>query len=287
MVKNFPFWWKQSIYAVCFIFGSCSISAQVNAENGATSVALSSADLFLINPWTVNTNPALLGKLDFRSLGVSYYSPYQINELSSRNIVLSAPFKNSGIGLSLAQFGYEKYREDKWNLSYGQNFGERFSMGVQVNYLKTSILEPYGSHGSFSFNMALFTKLSQQIELAAMAINPTNSKKDTEGKESYPQKFQLGINYLPLDQLSVILKLEKEHFHPLQIAAAIRYLTPKKVDLNIGYADELSSFSFGIGIPLKSFKFDISSTYSYQLGFTPAISLAFESFRKKQKSEKN
>lgn len=275
MVKTSPI--SAGIAVLCgflILYSSYSYS-QIKGENGTQSIALSGADLFLTSVWSMNSNPALLSKSNGIALASSYVNHFMIAELASKNLVASFANPKNGYGLSFSQFGFHDYSENKLAISYSRSFSDHFSMGIQGNRLSTVISEPYGSSSSFSINLGIYSKISDQISLAAQLINPSSSTKDQEKKEPYPQSLRFGIEYRAISYLRFIGVIMKEHFYPLRLSVGLEYEKNEQFLMNLGFSNHINQFSFGINHQFKQLNFGIASSYNHQLGFSPAIEVGY------------
>ena len=124
----------------CF-FILLSIFQQVNAQVandaiGSRSVAMGGVSVTLTDLWAVNNNQAGLGFVTELSGGIYYENRFLLKETAYKGGVFVLPTKVGAIGVSVTSFGYSAYSETKAGISYGQRFGDKFSIGMQLNYLK-------------------------------------------------------------------------------------------------------------------------------------------------------
>jgi hypothetical protein len=262
---------------VCMLFQTIPLYlfSQLAGENGATSHALSGADLFVASPWSVNSNPATLTELSSPEFALLYSNRFAVRELSSRHAAFNYPLDQSSVGLSVGQFGFENYSESKMGIAYSKKFGDKFNLGMQLNYLSTQLIEPYGRSSSLSVNMGMRTKLTDQIELAAGIQNPTRANKTEDKGEVYPQNIKIGIQYNAIEQLTIATVLTKEPFQSPRLAIGISYLKTESLALRVGYGSHPNQFSFGFQCMIKQLKIELATAYEQQLGFSPVIGISY------------
>lgn len=261
---------------VSLLYNSNLLVGQESTSSGAASLAQAGSNVCLVNEWTLNNNPAGLSQWQDKSLALSYRSDYLIPELSSRSLAFNYPMKNSGFGLSIYQFGYSKYNEQAFGLSYGMQLNERFAAGVQLNYQRLQLSEPYGSSSALSAKVGFLSKLSEKLQLGAVIINPNRAKKGAEDSDIYPQIVKLGVHYRSLESLSIHFQVDKQLDKTTSPSMGIDYRYSESFHLRIGYRRYPDQFAFGLSHKWDKFQVDLASSFSYLLGFSPAISIVYK-----------
>ena len=137
---------------------------------GARSSSMANISSLLLDFWSAENNPAGVAHVKIFGAGISYESAMLIQEMSYRSALFAMPTEQGTFGLSISQYGYDLYNENKVGLSYGLMLSENFSMGIQLNYLNTQIAESYGSTSGFTGNIGMHGKLSDEIRVAAVII---------------------------------------------------------------------------------------------------------------------
>ena len=193
------------------------------------------------------------------------------------------PVKRGAIGLSVTSFGFELYNETKAGLSYGMRFGDKFSMGVQLNYLNTSLTQNYGSKTSITGAVGLIAKLSKELSLGVHVYNPTRAKLAEYDNERVPTVMKLGLDYRFSNKVMLAVSTEKDVNFDAVVNAGIEYHIIEMLYLRGGISTNPTQYAFGIGMKFKDFKVDLSSSFHQTLGITPAISIVYS--RKKKAKE--
>ena len=190
-------------------------------------------------------------------------------------MVLAYPSKMGAFGLSVGQFGYSLYNENKIGLSYGQRLSDHFSLGIQLNYLNTQIGEGYGSKSAFSGNLGLLAEVSDQVKVAAIIINPNRVKLAEYQNERIPTILKLAVSYEFSEKVILMSEIQKDIDFDYNAILALEYLATDYFYLRAGYGTNPSTSTFGFGVKLKDFDIDIASGFHSTLGFTPQISLSY------------
>jgi len=267
---------------IFLLFCHALIAGNDGNTNGARRSALGGSSILLKDHWAVDNNPALLGNLNQWGAGISYENQFNLNELSYRSAVIAHPIKQGAFGLSINQFGFSAYQEDRIGLSYGQKLGEGLSMGIQLNYLSTSINEGYGSNNAISGNVGVFAQINDEISLAAIVINPNRAKLAEFQDERYPSLIKLGVGYTFSEKVSLVSEIAKDVDADADVRFGIEYQAIEILYFRAGYSTNPALSSFGFGLLFNQFQLDIASSFDSNLGFSPQISLSYRPRAKKE-----
>ena len=258
------------------IVSSQFLSAQIgNDVLGARSAALGGYNVTLSDVWSTNNNQAGLGFIEDISGGIYYENRFLLSETSYKAGAFVMPVKAGALGLSVSSFGYELYNETKAGLSYGQHFGDKFSVGVQLNYLNTKLTQEYGSKTAVTGAIGAIAKLSKELTLGVHLYNPSRSKLTNDNNERIPTIMKLGVEYKFSDKVMFVVSTEKDVDFDARVNAGIEYHITEMFYLRGGISTNPTQYAFGAGMQLKHFKVDLSSSFHQTLGMTPAISIIY------------
>lgn len=258
------------------IFSGQFISAQIgNDMLGARSAALGGYNATLSDVWSTNNNQAGLGFVEDMTGGIYYENRFLLSETSYKAGAFVMPVKTGALGLSVSSFGYELYNETKAGLSYGQRFGDKFSVGVQLNYLSTKLTQEYGNKTSVTGAVGAIAKLSDEFTLGVHVYNPTRAKLAEYDNERIPTIMKLGLEYKFSDKVMFVVSTEKDVDFDARVNAGIEYHITEMFYLGGGISTNPTQYAFGAGMQLKHFKVDISSSFHQTLGMTPAVSIIY------------
>ena len=257
-----------------------------NTTIGGRSAALANSSVTLNDFWSVHNNQAGLAYFDHIAVGFYYENRFMVKELGLRAGAFILPTKSGVFGLNYNYFGYTKYNEQKIGLAYSRAFGDRFSVGLQLDYLTTRIAEDYGSKNTFTFELGIRTKLSENFVIAVHVYNPIGVKIENEYNEKIPTIFKLGLSYQLSDKLLLALETEKDLIYKPLLRAGVEYKIVEQAIVRMGYSTlpsttgsqnfSISSlYAFGFGLNLKKLVIDFSSTVHQTLGWSPQISIIY------------
>ena len=272
------------IYTFLFI-NVILVNAQIgNDMIGARSAAMGGYNVTLSDVWSANNNQAGLGFMEELSGGIYYENRFLLKETSYKAGAFVLPVKKGALGLSVTSFGFELYNETKAGLSYGMRFGDKFSMGVQLNYLNTSLSQDYGSKTSITGAVGLIAKLSKELSFGVHIYNPTRAKLAEYDNERIPTIMKLGLDYRFSDKVMLAVSTEKDVNFDAVVNAGLEYHITQILYLRGGISTNPTQYAFGFGMQLKDFKIDISSSFHQTLGITPGISIIYSRKKKSKKA---
>ena len=257
-----------------------NLSAQQETVVGAPSFALAGNSTQLLNAWSVENNPGTIALIRSVKAGINYQNSFTLAELSTRSAAFLLPISNGSFGLAIKQYGYAAYNENKVGISYGKQLGETISLGIQINYLSTRIGEGYGSNSSISSIVGLHAKVSEELTLSTVIINPNRAKLATQEDERYPTFIKLGALYHVSEKVKLLAQIDKDIDYKANGLFGIEYHAIDQLFFRAGYATTPSLSAFGFGLKLDGFQFDLSASFDSNLGFSPTISLQYTIDRK-------
>jgi hypothetical protein len=254
------------------------ITAFATGENwpvGGRSAGMSNASITLSDIWSVSNNQAGLAYLKDISAGVYYEDRFDLKDLSLKAGALAIPTKSGVFGLSTTYFGYSQYYESKAGLAYGKSFGNKFSAGVQLDYLSTHIAENYGNSSTIAAEAGLMYRLNKHICIGAHIFNPTRARVAKYNDERAPTIADLGLSYTFSDKIIVVIESEKDIQYNAVFKAGVEYHPVKAIYFRTGISTNPMLNSFGFGLEYHNFSLDFASSYHQALGFTPQFSLIY------------
>lgn len=272
------------------ILGFLGILLSVDAGNedypiGARSAAMGNASVGLSDMWSAQHNQAGLGFVREFGAGVSYENRFLLKEISVRGGVAALPIKAGTFGLCITNFGYSQYSENKYSLSFAKAFGDKFSVGIALDYLSTHIAEGYGNKGVAAGEFGIQAKPLKGLTLAAHVFNPTRAKLAAYNNERLPTIFRLGGCYSFSDKVIVALEGDKDLTKKAEFKAGIEYHAVKEFYLRLGVSTQPTLSTFGFGLNIRQLKIDVSASYHQVLGISPQLGLSYVLSSKPTKSD--
>lgn len=243
---------------------------------GARSAGMCRSSVALPGFWNILNNQAGLATLEKPTAGISYESKFSLSQLSNKTIAFAYPTNAGVLGADVNYFGYSKYNEIKAGLNYARAFGKYIRIGLQLDYLQTTIGDGYGSKSNVTFELGVQSDITDEITLGAYVFNPIRVKLSDYADERVPAVFRFGLAWHFSESFFATAEAEKNSFYPaVVIRGGLEYNLKKKFIFRTGFSSGEEVFAFGFGLHIKGISFDISAIMHQTLGFTPQASLFY------------
>ncbi|MCC6384741.1 MAG: hypothetical protein LC117_11170 [Bacteroidia bacterium] len=258
---------------VTLLFSVTRLTAQQG--DGGRAAGMADAGLNLNDLWSVFQNQAGLAQVQSLSIGIFNQTPFMMGDLSTRGLAVAVPVNNGTLAAQFQYYGYSLYNEKSGGLAYARKLTESVSAGLQLDYFGVSIAENYGSANAVTFEAGLQAELMDGFFLAAHVNNPIRAKIADYNDERLPSILRFGLAYLPSEKVTLAAEAEKEIDRPNRIKAGIEYQVAKQLYLRTGIASNPVNTTFGLGLILDTFRFDVATSYHRQLGYSSNVSLVW------------
>ncbi len=238
---------------------------------GARQIALANSDIALSNDvFSLFNNPSGLSQIKQREFGIFFSpSPFGIKELATGYLAYNEPTSIGNFGLGFMNYGFELYKENKFQLAYSNYFSPNVSFGFSVFY-QTVKIQNYGTGGTFNISLGGIYNFTQNFSLGFSVLNPLRV---SNSEINLPLQYSFGTSYQIIKQTYLILALQKELYFPFSLHFGIEYPGIKFLTLRFGIQSEPSIYSAGLGINYSYFNLDYAVTSHQDLGFTHQVGI--------------
>ena len=277
---------KKILFLLSFLVFSTGLFATEYLFSGARSLGLANANVTLFDIWSTNNNQAGLAHVKEFGLGFSYENRFGLSELGVKNLNLAVPVKWGTFGLSVQQFGYSEYSENKFGLAYGMKLSDRLSLGVQLDYLLISVAEEQTQNKSaLTAEIGLQAQLTEKLKLGVHYYNLPNSNLSGDFNEKVPMILRIGLNYEFSKKVFTVLDIEKNMDLPALIKLGVEYHPMNAlyfrggIHMNTDESNEVN-FTAGLGTKLQGFNLDLGFSHQAYIGYISQISLSYQISKK-------
>ncbi len=278
-IKNYLF------ILIIAVFLQVNLTAQNSSApmSGARGLAMGDAAATFSDIHSIFSNQAGIAFMEGLGFSVGAERRFLTSEINSIIGGFAYPTNAGTFGLSLNYFGFSGYNEQKIGIAYARKLSKKISIGAQLDYLGYSIPD-YGSKSLFTFELGVQAQLIENLTIGAHIFNPI--RQEVVPDEKVPTIFRLGAGYSPGKNLTITGEFEKDIDFDMVFKAGVEYFLIDILCLRAGVSTNPLLNSFGLGLKLKNgLMIDLASSYHYDLGFTPAISVSFEMGKKSTSSE--
>jgi hypothetical protein len=226
--------------------------------------------------WSVHNNPAGMAFFSHPAAGVYYENRFLIKELGYQCGAFIQPTKHGSFGGNVVYNGDRNMNQLQAGIAYARKYGDRFSAGLQVDFLRSFIAENYGSRIMITFEAGILTQITRDLLFGVHIFNPVSAKISSYNDERIPSVINAGLNYTFSDKFSFMAEAVKSSFLPLDIRTGAEYKFIKGTYVRAGVTTNPFRYTFGCGIVVQSLTIDFSTSVHQVLGFSPQISLQYQ-----------
>ena len=259
------------------LFSFFILKAADNYPVGARAAGVANASVTYSDVWSSFHNQAGLAQVNDISAGVYFENRFLISDLSVKGFAVALPTAKVGtFALSATMFGGSLYNEKKAGIGYAKKLGQKFSAGVQVDYLSTFIAEDYGNRSSFAVEIGMLAEPVKNLKLGVHLFNPNKAKLAEYADERIPVIMRFGASYKFSEKVLISAEEEKDIDQKSVFKSGIEYHIAEVLYLRGGISSNPSLTTFGFGLKInKQFLLDMASSWHQQLGFSPQFSLGY------------
>jgi len=235
---------------------------------------MATSSVVLTDIWSSANNQAGLGYLEQPTAAIYYENRLNVKSLSIQAGAFAIPVRSTIIGVNYRYFGYSKYNESKFGLAVGKRLGEKFALGVQVDYFHTHFAGDYGNTGVVCGEIGLLCEPAENLTVGAHLFNLTRSKQKVNYDEELPTIIRLGVGYTIQGKATVSLETEKDLRMDAVFKGGLEYGIIDDLYLRCGMSSgNMYQYSFGVGYSWKMMTVDISFSHHKIFGYSPHVSL--------------
>lgn len=243
---------------------------------GSRETGMGGCSVVNIGLWGVSNNQASLGFMQNAAIGIHYENRFGISGVGYKAFAAALPTNSGTFGLKINYLGYSNYNDLETGITYGKSFGERFSVGIALNYLRTYIAHDYGSEGIALAEIGILSEPIDNLFIGAHFYNITRAKyANTLNKEAIPSIFKFGAGYNFSDDAFLTAEIDKNINYPMVFRAGIEFKLVKDFVLRTGIATNSTLISLGMGYKTKGLSIDLAFSYHQYLGYSPFITLSY------------
>lgn len=238
------------------------------AYTGLGAYSLRHVDVF-----SVPSNQASLAQIKNTAAGVYGERRFLLNELNNYTAVTAIRTSSGNFGLEAGYAGSADYNETTIGLAFARQLGTKLDIGAQFNYHGIRISSGYGSASAISFEIGTVLHITERLHAGLHINNPVGGKFGKDQQEKLSSVYTVGFGYDASEKFLFSAEIEKEENQPVNVNAGLQYKFIPQVLVRAGMSSATSSAWFGVGVTIKTFRVDVTTSYHPQLGITPGLLL--------------
>ena len=259
------------------VFNDYEPSVKSRALGGAYTTFSDDADGIYYNPAGLNlagnninlSSVALFGN-SFSKLNVASFSA----NLPKRVGTIAFGLQSFDVTYQDVTLESEKHYAMAHSICILNDIHSKLYFGYAFNLYSLTI-DSYGSETSFGLNMGALAILHQRTRIAFAISNINNPKIGKANDNDLPQKFSIGISYLPYEGTTTAIDIKKEFGEPTEIHAGTEIKINKMFYLRAGIRNEPVSFSMGFRFTLYNVNIDYAYNSHTVLGGTNHFGIGY------------
>ena len=274
-------------FLLCIFFlsaGTAEILSQTTKRPvAAIYTGLGAYSNYQSDIFSFGSNQASLARVKQPAAGMYGEKRFLLDELGLYKLSVAVPTHSGNFGIQTNYFGFSDYNETNAGLAYARNLGEKLEIGVQFNYNSIKIAG-YGNASAVNVEIGGILHLTEKLNAGVHVFNPVGGKFNKGDNEELASVYTFGFGYDFSEIFFLSAEIEKEENKPINVNAGMQYKIVSKLAARAGISTSTSAYYFGIGLYLKSFRFDVISSYQQPLGFTPGLMIQYNFSSSSEKS---
>ncbi len=272
----------KKIFILCslYLFAETAQTQILHKPIAAGYTGIGANSLNHVDVFSFTSNQAALAQIKYAAIGLYGERRFLLSELNYFKAVLALPTSTGNFGLKTLYYGFSDYNETQIGLAYGRKLGTKVDIGAQFNYNAIRI-SGYGNASAINFEIGTILHLTEKMHTGIHANNPVGGKFGKNEEEKLPSVYTIGLGYDASEKFFFGAEVVKEEDQPVSVNAGLQYKFIQQLHARMGLSSATSTAWIGVGLNLRSFRIDISSSYHQQLGLTPGLLLLFH-FNKKE-----
>lgn len=219
-------------------------------------------------------NPALSAASADLTVGLVYFRPFGMSELSSAAIITRFSLRSLGSGLSFSTFGNDLYRENQMtaNIS-GKVLAERLLLGVNLHWFSLQA-EKFENLNTFSLDAGL-QYLPHDRLLIGFSVHNLNQPALNGRHQEIPLITSLGMAFRMHERFISYISLHKDFRYAPSLCLGFTMNLAPSLQLHSGVNTYPSIPSLGMSFMKKWIAVQYAFQYHFDLGGTHFWGISF------------
>ncbi len=261
--------------ALYLLFSSAKPLYSQEINLGPRLTAIGNVAVALADVWSLQSNQAGIAGLKNPTASASYRNSFLNPELSTQSAVIAYPLGRNVLGLSLQNYGFSAYNEQKMGFSYAKRFGKSVSASLNFNLHQVKIAQ-YGSARAYSVEAGLQYMVDEKLVFGTHISNPNRNGFNPEVGAFIPVSLEFGASYKLSDKVLLNSGIVNTLNSTTDFRCGLEYSVINWLAFRGGLAMNPFRQFAGFGYKLQDIKIDAAASSHPDLGFSPQIALSYE-----------
>lgn len=245
-----------------------------NLPFGGRAAGMAGASVAHADIWSVYNNQA--GLCEITSITLALYNDNKlIEELGTKSLVFGIPFKTGTFGVSISSAGLNDAGLQKFGVAFGKKLGEKFSAGLQMDYIRLIQPANYGNDGALTFELGMIANPVENFFIGFHVFNPLRIKYFHQEDQRLYTLIKAGIEYHFTEKFQMAAETEKDLDYAANFKIGCDYNFYKNLYFRLGLATNPVLYSFGLGFNLQRINADVAFSFHDKLGLIPHVSFSY------------
>lgn len=257
-------------------------ASYINAQNFSTeSLGKAGASVADHQLNSIFNNPAGTAYLSSISINAQYLLPYQLTELSTKQLGVVFPTEFGVFSGLIKQYGFRLYNENTFSLMYSRRFGQKFSAAFQLNFQQINLTNDNSSSQIYSA-LGINYSITKSLFIGLHLIN-TEGAKISIGEQTYkiPSFFIYGFKWEATKDFSLSTEIEKEADHASVYKLGLEYKPFEVLSIRTGFKGKPVQYCLGAGVNISGVNINAAVSHHPTLGMSSSVGLSYQ-FKNRQ-----
>jgi hypothetical protein len=269
---------KIPVSVLLFIFASYASGQDLYiVSTGADQAAMGYSCIAKPGFWSSFSNQASLPYQKQFSAGFNYENRFNISELGTRTIGMTAPAGKTTISAVYSNFGYRYFSRHKAGIGCGLILSDKFAAGVQIDYIYEHTPGEYQKKNAVTFEAGILYETSDKTRLGIRVFNPVPP---SIRKCYLPSAIEAGTEISLNSQVSATAQIEMATGRKPRLSAGLECRVLSRLNLRGGFSSGNTLLSFGMGYKIRSSTIDLGFMIHEKLGVTSSLSIIYTFIKK-------
>lgn len=243
---------------------------------GSRSKGLGGSYLTHKDLWSALNNPASLSQTTHPvQAGVYYENGYLAKELNLTGVGITYETPLLNLGLKISRMGFFSYNQGAASISFSKEVWKDISVGAKIVYHYIQAAGGIGSVAALTAEVGATAAISEVVTLGIHVINPSNESIGKEVREPLPSALAAGFGFITPWNLTLYGELVGATNRKVGVRSGIEWSVFSKLFARVGYSQNPSILSVGMGYWASFGSFDFSITQHQILGYSPQVAVTF------------